>query len=373
MRPIKPNTRRRPLWHTVLLAILAITIGGAGTVAALAYLKVIDPAKLAFWKSNKSIPADWVPIPVCAKRIPAYSLVAREYLLDPRNPNQFLVDYLPPKAFKEFAAHGGITKTSQLSGRVTIREKETGYFYENDLLPKGTHPGVAGGTPPGKLAITFDASKLKGVVYDLKAGDHVVLQASTAVDMPGASHSNGGRLGNNVVATPDMTLLPKRSLVRTLVEDGVVVTPARTRSMPVSSTSLTQGMMTRTVPVQEIVIAVDPQEVSLLNEAMDLKYEITCMVRSGRPASAPSAAAHPSTGKRTKSETPGKNQMAMDITPGLNPMAQIRFMEVMIGAQRQFVLFTGPGNSPVVAMQDDGSAKAGSGVVPAGVAEESKQ
>ena len=53
MRPIKPNTRRRSLWHTVLLAIVAIVIGGAGTVAALAGLKVIDPAKLAFWRSNK--------------------------------------------------------------------------------------------------------------------------------------------------------------------------------------------------------------------------------------------------------------------------------------------------------------------------------
>ena len=77
--------------------------------------------------------------------------------------------------------------------------------------------------------------------------------------------------------------------------------------------------------------------------------------------------------KPTKSETPGKDQVAMDITPGLNPMADIRFMEVMIGPQRQFMLFTGPGNSPVVAMQDDGSAKAGSGVVPAGAVEESKQ
>ena len=56
----------------------------------------------------------------------------------------------------------------------------------------------------------------------------------------------------------------------------------------------------------------------------------------------------------------------MDITPGLDPMAQTRYMEVMIGGQRQFMLFTGPGNSPVVAGQDDGSAKAGGG-------EESKQ
>ena len=36
MRPIKPNTRRRSPWRTVLLALLAIVVGGAGTVAALA-------------------------------------------------------------------------------------------------------------------------------------------------------------------------------------------------------------------------------------------------------------------------------------------------------------------------------------------------
>ncbi len=426
MRAIKPNTRRRALWRTVLLALLAIVIGGAGTVTALAMLKMIDPAKLAFWRSGDAIPKDYVSVPVCAKLIPAYSLVGREYLLDPRKPNQFLVDYLSPKALSEFVARGGITKVSELSGRVTSRDKEVGYFYESDFLPKGTHPGVAGGTPPGKLAITLDASKLKGVVYDLKAGDHVVLQSSTAVDMPGAGHSSGGRFGSNVVATPNMTLLPKRSLVTTLVEDGVVVTPARTRLMPISSTSLTQGMTTRTVPVQEIVIAVDPQEVAPLDEAIDLKYEITCIARSGRPSShvrsaanqagggQPAAPAKPAnvgagssagsaaasiltalllpavqaarekarhavsnhaaeTTVNSKAAATAGRQGPSGITPGLDPLARIRFMEVMIGPQRQFMLFNGPGNSPVVAIQDDGSAKAGSAVAPSGAVEESKQ
>ena len=413
MRAIKPNTRRRSQWRTMLLAVVAIVGGGAGTVAALAYFNVIDAGKLAFWRSDDAIPKDYLPIPVCTKRIPAYSLVDREYLLDPRKHNQFLEHYLSPKAYGEFVARGGIAKLSELSGRVTVREKEVGYFFESDFLPKGTQPGVAGGTPPGKLAITLDASKLKGVVYDLKAGDHVVLQASTAVDMPGAGHSSGGRFGTNVVATPDMTLLPKRSLVRTLVEDGVVVTPARTRNMPISASSLTQGTTTRMVPVQEIVLAVDPEEVAPLAEAMDLKYEITCMVRSGRPLPVQSPAVHSSAGResqtgvsqvlaaltnaflgsnnaaghgkarsassgtktvnRAKAETSARSRVAMKITPGLDPMAQTRFMEVMVGSQRQFMLFTGPGKSPVVAMQDDGSAKAGSGVVPAGAVEESKQ
>ena len=56
MRPIKPNTRRQPLWRTVLLALVAIVFGGAGTVALLGVTKVIDLGKLAFWrvKANRS-------------------------------------------------------------------------------------------------------------------------------------------------------------------------------------------------------------------------------------------------------------------------------------------------------------------------------
>ena len=145
-----------------------------------------------------------------------------------------------------------------------------------------------------------------------------------------------------------------------------MVTPVKIRNMPTISTSLTQGTTMRNIPVQEIVLAVDPEEVAPLAEAMDLKYEITCVARSGRPAPLPPPAGRAKTVNRTKSETPAKDRVAMDITPGLDPMAQMRYMEVMIGTQRQFMLFTGPGNSPVVAAQDDGSAKASSG-------EESKQ
>ena len=93
------------------------------------------------------------------------------------------------------------------------------------------------------------------------------------------------------MATPDMALLPKRSLVRPLVQDGVVVTPVRIRNVPISSSSLTQGTTTRTMPVQEIVLAVDPEEVAPLAEAMDLKYEITCVARRAGPRPLPSPAA----------------------------------------------------------------------------------
>jgi hypothetical protein len=154
---------------------------------------------------------------------------------------------------------------------------------------------------------------------------------------------------------------------------------------------------------------VAPKEVGLLDEAMDMKYQITCVARSGRPAPVPLPAAHapsPSavsqifaafakavmstpgaaangkgtaapgktkTDSPTKKETPAKDQVALDITPGLNPMSDVRFMEVMIGTKRQFVLFNGPGNSPTVEPQDEGAAESAAPAAPAAVAEQSEQ
>ena len=41
----------------MLLTLLAVVVGGAGTVAALALLRVIEPEKLAFWREKlKPIP-----------------------------------------------------------------------------------------------------------------------------------------------------------------------------------------------------------------------------------------------------------------------------------------------------------------------------
>ncbi len=82
MRPIKPNTRRRSLWRTVLLALVAIVIGGAGTVAALAGLKVIDLGQAGILEEARIHPADWIAIPLSARPIPAYTEVTREYLMN---------------------------------------------------------------------------------------------------------------------------------------------------------------------------------------------------------------------------------------------------------------------------------------------------
>ena len=71
MRAIKPNIVTGPRGVPCCWRLLAIVLGGAGTVAALAWLKVIDPAKLAFWRSKENIiPADWIAIPMCCPADP---------------------------------------------------------------------------------------------------------------------------------------------------------------------------------------------------------------------------------------------------------------------------------------------------------------
>ena len=104
MRAIKPNTRRRSLWRTVLLAIVAIVIGGAGTVAALADLKVIDPAKLAFWRSKEADPRGLD----CHSRLrsadPRLHEVTRDYLMNPKT-GEWVIDVHAAESGSERGHH----------------------------------------------------------------------------------------------------------------------------------------------------------------------------------------------------------------------------------------------------------------------------
>lgn len=68
-----------------------------------------------------------------------------------------------------------------------------------------------------------------------------------------------------------------------LVQNGIVVTPLETRQIPISSSGLTGGVSIKTIPVQEMVIALDPEEVAPLMEALTLESKIVCLARSGRP------------------------------------------------------------------------------------------
>lgn len=281
MRPIKPNIRRRPLWRTVLLALLAIVIGGAGTVGALAGFKVIDPARLAFWRSKKTHPKGWIPIPLSARSIPAYTAVTRDYLMNAKTGEQEL-DWRPPNEVPK----GIITDLSKILDRITAREKPAIYYFkESDFLPAGTSPGVAGGTPPGKRAMILDAGKLKGV-FGLRAGDHVDLLADIPLDK--LSLFGGPDTGRFLLVAQPLArgenTSKQRTETRVVARDAMIVSPVTTRAKPAVSSSPTQGTTSRTIPVQEVVLAVGEEDIAGVTKALDWDLGILCAARSGRPA-----------------------------------------------------------------------------------------
>ena len=163
MRAIKPNMRHRSLWRTVLLALVAIVIGGAGTVAALAVFKVIDPAKLAFWRTKKDGKSDPHGLDC---RSPVRSTDSRlrrwSHSITWSNPKTATVGpCLQAAERRAERSHPGTLKDPW--ARHGTLETRGGYaFTESDFLPLGTRPGVVGGTPQGKRAYHLGRQQTQG-------------------------------------------------------------------------------------------------------------------------------------------------------------------------------------------------------------------
>jgi len=300
-------------------------VGGAGTVGTL-----IATGNMEWPFGEKSeefvIPEGKVAVPVCPRPVPAYTRVARAHLIDPRT-GQWNVRWLDPNEVPD----GILTNMADIRGRVTARDKAAPYYFvEDDFLPKGTRPGIVAGVPPGKRAVTLEAAKIKGV-RGLQVGDHVDLLASIPIDMEKTFGAEaGGFTDAQTVYSPEamrLTMIPKRSLIKALVQDGVVVAPVETRQVPVASGSLSQRATTRMVVFQEIVFAIDPEEVGPVAEAMDLGFEITCVARSGRPE---------------------EEFEQTTITPSADPTGNTHILETMVGNRRQYLVFAKPAGTGVL-------------------------
>ncbi len=130
---------------------------------------------------------------------------------------------------------------------------------------------------------------------------------------------------------PDLNLVqsmvgqsPKRANVRVLVQNGEVVLPVTIREVPTGAAAAGKNAKMPTKPVQEITIAVDPEEVAVLSEAMVVSANMVCVARSGQP------------------DDPG----ASSITPGSDPGPKLHTMETIAGGKRQTLIFLGPNQPP---------------------------
>lgn len=258
-----------PIWSAVVLVTgVAVAVTGLWAAGAITLDRLFGPSYQGM-----------VAVPTPSRQVPPYTRVTREYLLDEKGDLSFM--YLPPDAVTPEM----YVQLSDILGRVTKKPKPPGYvFTEADFLPKGSRAGLVAGVPPGKRAMRIEADQVKGL-YGLNIGDRFDLVATIPIEAKtGAKGLKiGGAYQEMLTLQAELTNWMKQATVRVLVQNGVLVEPLTTRSVPVTATTLTKGSVTKTRPVQEYVIAVDPREVALLTQAIAVKAQINAVPRSGQP------------------------------------------------------------------------------------------
>src|SRR6266480_1621231 len=99
----------------------------------------------------------------------------------------------------------------------------------------------------------------------------------------GQTFNFAGVYGQQMALQAGLSNWQKQATVRVMVQNGIIVEPMATRGVPMFQSSLTDGAVARTRPVQEVVIAINPEDVARLTEAIAVDAKITAVPRSGRP------------------------------------------------------------------------------------------
>jgi Flp pilus assembly protein CpaB len=281
---MSPVTPRRPGRFTsmtaptmALVAILGV-VAALGLVASLGLTDLFRPPPPP--PSNEGL----VAVPTPAARIPAYTRVRRDHLWDARN-GRLATLFLPPATVTQEM----LVDVGDIIGRVLESDKEPGYvFTESDFLPRGTREGLVAGIPAGKRAIRVAADKVDGL-YGLNPGDRFDILATLPIENTGGARQFGlaGPYSQEMALQAQLSNWNKQATVRVIVQSAAIVEPMNTRAIPTFQSSLTEAGATRTRPVQEAVVAVEPDEVALLTEAMTVGATLTAIPRSGRPDDPP--------------------------------------------------------------------------------------
>ena len=309
MSPVSP--RRPGVPSTLGIPTTALAVGGAVVVILVALFAsgVLD---LSAFRSKEPSTEGLVAVPTPAGVIPAYTRIRRDHLWDRRN-NRLAVIYLPPQAVtKEM-----LVNITDVLGRVLDHAKEPGYvFTESDFLPPGTREGLVAGIPAGKRAIRISADKVDGL-FGLLTGDRFDIVATIPISAGrtgGQTFNFGGPYSQEVALQAQLSNWDKQATVRVIVQSAVIVEPMALRGVPTLQTSLTDGAATRTRPVQEVVIAVEPHEVALLTEAMAVDATLTTIPRSGRPDD-PADSTTPDLRPSSPFSTPGDSDLDSRLSP----------------------------------------------------------
>ncbi|MHC4878586.1 MAG: CpaB family protein [Planctomycetota bacterium] len=259
----------------VVVCVLLASLTGVGLWAA----GVFGPAEAAPTSREGQIAC-----PALARDVPTYSKVTRADLLNPRT-GQLNVVWLP-----QAASDAALRDVSQIMGRVVSRDKSSGsVLTEADFFPKGTRPGIAAGVPLGKVAMSVPVEKIAGLNLLQRKDTFDIVASLPAQDRQSDSNIEYAVLLGGI-KPPDTRAgqLARQTGVRTLVQRGTMV--ALTRGTKTSTTGaaglsgLVGGKATKTTTTTQVTIAVAPEEVTPLTEALGLEsLSLFCVTHTSQP------------------------------------------------------------------------------------------
>ena len=225
--------------------------------------------------------------PAIVRPLRTYDAVTKDDFIDPRT-NQLAVAWLPEANAKTISR-----SMSELIGRVLKRDKQSGMVLtEADFLEKGTRQGLVAGIPVDKLAMSIPVEGIPGL-EQLRGGDRFDLLISLPMkeDPRQLSNSEPAALFGGI-KPPSLRVgqLSRQHGVKQLVTDGMLVTLYRGAEKSVSGPSgltvVPNGGKSRTPTTVATVfaeLAVDPDEIGPLTEAIALGTKMICVLHSGLP------------------------------------------------------------------------------------------
>ncbi len=266
------------------IALMAIT-----AIGMLGISGVLMAWALGAFDKQSSDPIDRtgkLAFPAISRPKGAYESLTRDDFINPQT-GELNVIWLP-----EATAQVASRNMSELIGRVLCRDKQAGMVLtEADLMERGTRPGLVAGIPSGKYAVSIPVSDIPGM-EQLRGGDRFDLLVSLPLREDGDQLANSepaALFGGIKPPSLQVSQLSRRHGVKHLVTDGTLVTlfrgEKRSTSGPTGLT-VTPSANTRANAGSDPLyaeLAVDPDEIGPLTEAISLGTKMTCVLRSGLP------------------------------------------------------------------------------------------
>jgi Flp pilus assembly protein CpaB len=251
----------------LLIGFGVLLAGSAFTVVVLAATGAIT---LPWMKKKVQEPNHdgMVAVPVSARFIKSGDRITSDDLRDPKT-GLPKVQWWPPE---QVASNKMLVDLDDILGQVMAKDRSPNFaFTSADFYPKGTRPGPTAAVPFGKRSVAVPAEKLHGLLPGMKPGDRVDLVVTVVADPAKTADKNALTAGLDPF---------NKAHVKVIAHNATLIVPP---PMP-NKAKASEPMQKH----QDVVLAMETDEVPLLESALATGARISLVARSGQPGNAES-------------------------------------------------------------------------------------